>query len=315
MKSGYYLILSIGVLLLSLICIPPIFVGRHGSNLLVYTLVFTFIGTPIFLLTSQMISTISFIMSSIFTNRKIIYCYLCPFLYFNNRLASCLIFSQIFGFSPAVYLEDNRDDKYLFYFYIYLSFYVIFQLLVFWLGIHFVPLRGILFPIIPFSLIPLFHTGIFLDSYRNFYKYKSKVLTVLIRDRAIVELTDIFDETISKNNEIYYQLLCYLVLIKDKLVKEEVEIVVGLENSFYKAINNIRDYYAFLDIIKINLYSYRKNEYEYYRYKDLLDTWAGVNEYNYLLLNNIYKQIEIDNILDVSLAVSEIPIILELLKQ
>lgn len=47
MKLRHYFVLLVGVLIFSLVCIPPIFIGRYGDGLLLFTLVFFLVGTPI----------------------------------------------------------------------------------------------------------------------------------------------------------------------------------------------------------------------------------------------------------------------------
>lgn len=314
MKLRHYFVLLVGVLILSLVCIPPIFIGRYGDGLLLFTLVFFLVGTPIFLFINQLISTLSFMLASFLTNQKIIYSYFCTYLSFDNVHIPCFLFLQFFGLSPAIYLEDRGSTKYRGYFQVYTTIFFTFQSLLFILGVHLLDFRGSLLPLLPFSLLTFFHTGFFLKEYRNFYRYKSRILTALVRKEDQIHLKEFWDESVLGNKDLVYQLLCYLILIKSRLNREEVEAIESLEKSYFENIENSREHYSFLDTIKINLYMQRENKEEYRIYKKILDSWTGERPYYYLLVDEIYRNIELENKLDLSLAVSELPIILDVLK-
>lgn len=147
MKLRHYFVLLVGVLIFSLVCIPPIFIGRYGDGLLLFTLVFFLVGTPIFLFINQLISTLSFMLASFLTNQKIIYSYFCTYLSFDNVQIPCFLFLQFFGLSPAIYLEDRGSTKYRGYFQVYTTIFFTFQFLLFILGVHLLDFRGSLLPL------------------------------------------------------------------------------------------------------------------------------------------------------------------------
>ncbi|HEM4283397.1 TPA: hypothetical protein U1Z56_002088 [Streptococcus suis] len=153
-----------------------------------------------------------------------------------------------------------------------------------------------------------------MKEYRNFYRYKSRILTALVRKEDKIHRKEFWDESVLGNKDLVYQLLCYLILIKSRLNREEVEAIESLERSYFENIENSREHYSFLDTIKINLYMQRENKEEYRIYKKILDSWTGERPYYYLLVDEIYRNIELENKLDLFLAVSEIPIILDVLK-
>ncbi|WP_238599817.1 hypothetical protein, partial [Streptococcus suis] len=70
-----------------------------------------------------------------------------------------------------------------------------------------------------------------MKEYRNFYRYKSRILTALVRKEDQIHLKEFWDESVLGNKDLVYQLLCYLILIKSRLNREEVEAIESLEKS------------------------------------------------------------------------------------
>lgn len=319
MKAYHYMAMLIIMSLLAPFTFSPIFIGTISvQQILLRLVIVILIGGPIYYILGNFLSTFSMMLSALLLNRQPVYVYLTPFLFFYTGIKAHLFFGQTMGFIPSFYLEYkkglNLNRFYILYYMILFSLLALIYLVA--TRIFFIPL---ILPIIPASFVVSFLAGFFVKRYRLLFQLKSEVLTALSEGKKDYEIDiplyqSIWREKVKMEALPVYG-LCYLALIKDMIPESDRKFIETEEEEYYAKISSNFDYYVFADILKINLYLNRENYQEFDRYWTFLEKWVAGQDNMLLVVQQIDDMMEGKGPLSVSLGITEIPILLDMLEK
>ncbi|VPI63787.1 Leader peptidase [Streptococcus pneumoniae] len=294
MKNKRYFfdtILIILLLISTIFCVSPVFIkldilGTPSHAILTFVL-----AIPLFYILSQCLHTLLLLVSSIFCKLRPIYFYFIFVIIIGARKYYRILFHQLMGFSPgiAVFYKESQTTKNLFKFYYFLYFTTLISYYFFFTFVYDKPL---LLPLISFSII--------IALVQKLYRIENQQL-FLLKSHEIWKL--------QSKSELPCVALSYISLIKPYLSESVREQIDLLEVKRFKKINNPISLYGMLDVIKLNLYLRHYNEKN--KYESMLKKILEVRPDFVLIEQNIDDSLNSSQPLSLSLAISEIQLLLE----
>lgn len=313
MKNKRYFfdtILIILLLISTIFCVSPVFIkldilGTPSHAILTFVL-----AIPLFYILSQCLHTLLLLVSSIFCKLRPIYFYFIFVIIIGARKYYRILFHQLMGFSPgiAVFYKESQTTKNLFKFYYFLYFTTLISYYFFFTFVYDKPL---LLPLIPFSIIIALVQKLYRIENQQLFLLKSKVLTILeSKKNCEFNLKDYHEIwKLQSKSELPCVALSYISLIKPYLSESVREQIDLLEVKRFKKINHPISLYGMLDVIKLNLYLRHYNEKN--KYESMLKKILEVRPDFVLIEQNIDDSLNSSQPLSLSLAISEIQLLLE----
>lgn len=294
MKNKRYFfdtILMILLLISTIFCVSPVFIkldilGTPSHAILTFVL-----AIPLFYILSQCLHTLLLLVSSIFCKLRPIYFYFIFVIIIGARKYYRILFHQLMGFSPgvAVFYKESQTTKNLFKFYYFLYFTTLISYYFF------------------FTLVQ----KLYRIENQQLFLLKSKVLTILESKRDCEFNLQDYHEIwkLQSKSELPCVALSYISLIKpyfSESVREQIDL---LEVKRLKKINHPISLYGMLDVIKLNLYLRHYNEKN--KYESMLNKILEGRPDFVLIEQNIDDSLNSSQPLSLSLAISEIQLLLE----
>ena len=313
MKNKRYFfdtILIILLLISTMFCVSPVFIkldilGTPFHAILTFVLV-----TPIFYILSQCLHTLLLLVSSIFCKLRLIYFYFKFVSIIGSRKYYRILFNQLMGFSPgiALFYGESQTTKNLFKFY-YFSYFT--TLISYYFFFTFVYDKPLLLPLIPFSIIIALVQKLYRIENQQLFLLKSKAITILESKRDCEFNLQDYHEIwkLQSKSELPCVALSYISLIKPYLSESVREQIDLLEVKRFKKINHPISLYGMLDVIKLNLYLQNYNEKN--KYESMLHKILEERSDFVLIEQNIDDSLNGSQPLSLSLAISEIQLLLE----